>query len=229
MNTPSPFRILAVAFAMCINANDLGAGETPLAPAKQPVVITHGPILGAVTANSISIWARTSRADQFDVRYGLSPDQLDRTGMSATTTVERDNTGVVRLTDLAPDTRYYYEVHVGRPSAGGPLSRRGSFRTLPDPARLKTPKHNPDGLFNFSFEFACGNNQNPNDGLGPSLPGYDTLLRDVKDRVHFAILNGDWLYETAREYSPASWRQQVAIPEADIPSVVRIAPIITGV
>lgn len=229
MNTHSLIRIPAIVLAMGLVANGVEAGETPLAPPKEPVVITHGPILGAVTAGSMSIWARTSRAGEFNVRYGLNPDRLDRAGKSATTTVEHDNTAVVRLADLAPDTRYYYEVYVGRPLGNAPTSRKGSFRTLPDPAGLKTAQHNPDGLFNFSFEFACGNNQDPKGGLGPSLPGFDTLLRDVKDRVHFAILNGDWLYETARDYSPAAWRRQVAIPDGENPSVVRIAPTITGV
>ena len=39
----------------------------------QTVNITHGPMLGHVTAESISIWARTSKPGQFHVHYGRMP------------------------------------------------------------------------------------------------------------------------------------------------------------
>ena len=67
-------------------------------------------------------------------------------------------------------------------------------------------------------------------GNGPSLPTYDTLLRDVKDKVDFAILNGDWLYEEQRDYPLKSWLGQVGLAGADAaPRQVQIAPTIVGV
>ena len=68
------------------------------------------------------------------------------------------------------------------------------------------PKWNPDGLFNFSFEFACGNNQIPRYGLGPQLPTYQTMMKTgVAEDINFAILNGDWLYEIRRDYNAMQW------------------------
>ena len=77
--------------------------------AAQRVPITHGPMLGHVTSDSISIWARTSTPGQFRVRYGTAPDQLDQVSAPVATTLDRDNTGWVRLTGLKPNTRYYYQ------------------------------------------------------------------------------------------------------------------------
>ena len=66
---------------------------------------------------------------------------------------EDDNTGAVQLSDLEPHTRYYYKV---RPDGGEP-GLGGSFRTLREPGALVDPALNPKGLFNFKFEFGCGN------------------------------------------------------------------------
>jgi hypothetical protein len=94
---------------------------------------------------------------------------------------------------------------------------------------VRNDRHNPRGLFNFAFEFACGNNQNPNDGGGPALKTYDTLLRQVHDQVHFAILNGDWLYEDRRDYPVDRWLQQTGQTADQTPEIVQLAPSITGV
>ncbi|MCH8147611.1 MAG: alkaline phosphatase D family protein [Planctomycetes bacterium] len=47
--------------------------------------------------------------------------------------------------------------------------------------------------------------------------------------IHFAIQNGDWLYEEKRDYRPAQWLEQVGIPASEKPPVVEIAPTIVGV
>ncbi|GIW78560.1 MAG: hypothetical protein KatS3mg105_0367 [Gemmatales bacterium] len=187
--------------------------------------ITHGPILGHVTSDSIRIWARTSKAGAFWIEFGENAERLDHKSHTVRTSVAHDNTGVVTLTGLKPRTTYYYKA-VTKDQSDGP---GGKFHTLPDPARLRDPRFNPRGLFNFKFEFACGNNQAPEHGNGPSLPTYDTLLKKVKDDVDFAILNGDWLYEDARDYPAANWRKQVGIAFEQTPKVVRLAPAITGV
>jgi len=192
---------------------------------KDAVQITHGPMLGRLSADGIGIWARTSRPARFHVIYGMSPDRLDQRSGSVATALAHDNTGVVQLQGLAADTTYFYRLAT---EDGGEFAG-GSFKTLPDPDVLRDPQFNPRGLFNFKFEFACGNNQNPADGLGPSLPTYDTLLAKVKGDVNFAILNGDWLYEETRGDSPEQWRQQLGIATRQTPRVVSIAPTITGV
>jgi hypothetical protein len=100
---------------------------------------------------------------------------------------------------------------------------------LPDPKELVDPKLNPRGLYNLSFEFACGNNQNPPNSLGPALPTFKTMLDKLKDKIHFAVLNGDWLYESQRSYKVSQWLAQVSRPKTDVPHVVKVAPTIVGV
>ncbi|MDG2385765.1 MAG: alkaline phosphatase D family protein [Pirellulaceae bacterium] len=185
--------------------------------------ITHGPILGRPASDSMSIWARTSKPASLQVRYGTSSDELDQISKRQPTKIEDDCTGVVTLKNLAPNTDYFYEIFAPDHDS----SQRGSFRTFPDAKKRIDPQHNPKGLFNFSFEFACGNNQQPESGAGPSLPTYDTLNRQVKDKVDFAILNGDWLYEEQRDYPVNQWKTQTQ--QSPLPKIVEQAPSITGV
>ncbi len=186
--------------------------------------ITHGPILGRPGAHHMGIWARTSQPGSFRVRYGLQPDKLDQLSAPAATTLEHDNTGWVLLQDLTANTKYYYQTI----PAAGKAGPGGSFRTLPDAGDYRDAKLNPQGLFNFRFEFACGNNQNPIHGAGPANLAFKTMLDKLHDQVHFAILNGDWLYEEKRDHPPAAWQKEVAL-DRPLPHVVNVAPTIVGV
>lgn len=189
--------------------------------------ITHGPILGRVSAHGIGVWARTNRPGEFGVKYGTSPDALDKTSRTVKTKLADDCTGVVFLDGLKAGTRYHYELTI--PNLEGDTGRVGTFRTLPDAKDFVDAETNPHGLFNFTFEFACGNNQNPDASLGPALPTFQTMLRQHRDEIDFAILNGDWLYETQRMYQPSQWLHQVEQSPDDLPDVVRVAPTIVGV
>ncbi len=187
--------------------------------------ITHGPILGRLGAHHIGVWARTSQAGTFQVRYGLKPGKLDKLSSPATTLLERDNTGWVFLQDLQSNTNYYYQL-VADSVEGGP---GGSFRTLPDSDDFHHSELNPLGLFNFRFEFGSCNNQDPSGGGGPGLPAFKVMLSRLNDRIHFAIQNGDWLYEELRDYSPEQWLSQVQRTRQELPLVVQHAPTIVGV
>jgi len=192
------------------------------------IEITHGPILGRIGAHHVGVWARTSRPGSFRVRYGRDPGVQNSYSADVETVLERDCTGWILIDGLEPGTEYFYQVVMSESEPVDPL-HGGSFRTLPDPERLKDAEVNPQGDFNFSFEFACGNNQNPLQGLGPGLPAYDRMLANIKDEVNFAVLNGDWLYEEKRDYPVADWLEQVGASEEQLPRLVKIAPTITGV
>ena len=207
---------------ICLFALSIGS-----AGAQNANHLTHGPILGRLGAHEIGIWARTARTGTFAVRYGLAKDKLDQTTKPVATCLEHDNTGWVHVTGLKADTKYFYELIV--PGSRGRSGRSGSFRTLPDARECVDRKLNPKGLFNFSFEFACGNNQNPAHSIGPELPTFKTMLERLKDRIHFAILNGDWLYESQRQYKPSQWLAQVGCPPDKMPAHVKIAPTLVGV
>ena len=184
--------------------------------------ITHGPILGRLSSTEIGVWARTKRPGEFTVRYGTDIASLNRRSASTRTTHDHDNSSFVHITGLKPNTKYYYEV-VGDPGARSKENLRGDFRTLPDRTTHLHPKHNPDGLFNFSFEYACGNNQTGQ----PSLPTFGTMLREIEQKIDFAILDGDWLYEEMRDYPPKDWQVQAGAPQP--PRIVDLAPTIVGV
>ncbi|MEE2990298.1 MAG: alkaline phosphatase D family protein [Planctomycetota bacterium] len=189
--------------------------------------ITHGPILGRLSTSGVGIWARTGQPGTLVVLYGTSPGTLDQRSGPVHTSRDHDNTGWVELTGLAAETTYYYRMIL--PDVHEDTGRQGSFRTMPDSTDYVDAELNPQGLFNFKFEYACGNNQNPGQSNGPALPAFETMLRQLKGDINFAILNGDWLYETQREYTAEQWRQQVGLFEGSSPSVVDIAPTIVGV
>lgn len=189
-------------------------------PKHAELKVTHGPILGRPGPTTMSIWVRTSIPGHLTVRYGTNRHILDQESELALTELGHDNTAVITLTGLEPDTEYFYRAGNGR---------GGSFRTWPDPDHYRHPEHNPEGLFNFQFQYASCNNQNALSGAGPDLPTYDVLNQTWKDQVLFAIMNGDWLYEEDRDFSVEAWRGQVRLVEGDVPEVLKIAPSIAGV
>lgn len=192
-------------------------------------------MLGRLGEDHVGVWARTSRAGEFRVFYGTSPDALNSVAGPVRTTLENDYTGWMLLEGLQPGTKYYYEATTEQKPFGVPSSL-GHFRTLPSADQVRDPGANPRGLFNFRFEFATGNNQNTMGGTsyGPRLPTYQTMLRelirdDEPSKVDFAILNGDWLYEEDRTYPVEEWRRQVGIGTAQTPRAVRLMPYVVGV
>ena len=221
------YRVMAVAMTLALLPAAMAAGMA------QEVKITHGPILGRVSSDGVGVWARTSRAGKFVVRYGTADRILTETSEPVETTLEHDYTGWVHLRGLKPNTKYYYAVvavNDGFRRAFPEREHSGFFRTMPDAKEYRDAKRNPKGLYNFRFEFACGNNQSIGHGAGPNPPAFATMTRELRDKVNFSILNGDWLYEDRRAFSPASWRKQVGISaDAALPRSVQVAPTIVGV
>ncbi len=197
---------------------------TALASAERdPIRLTHGPMLGKPTANSMAVWGRTSDAGQFEVRFGVDANNLDRVSAPAKTEIGHDNTGVATLTDLKADTLYHYQIWVNDRPHGWP----GKFRTLPSAEVTRNEKYNPEGLFNFRFQIGSCANQNPQHGVGHRIPTYENLNRDWAEKVHFHIMNGDWLYEELREYPPEAWRLTQGANE--FPMSVQVMPTTVGV
>lgn len=190
---------------------------------RDPIRLTHGPMLGRPTAHSMAVWARTSDPGEFSVRYGFDADQMDQTSRPGKTSLDHDNTGVAWLENLKSDTRYHYQVWVN----GRPHGWPGSFRTLPSAGDTRNPEYNPEGLFNFRFQIGSCANQNPLHGGGHRETTYEHLNRDWADKVHFHIMNGDWLYEELRDYPPEAWRLTQGVEK--YPPVVQVMPTIVGV
>ena len=189
---------------------------------RDPIRLTHGPMLGNPTAHSMSVWGRTSDPGKFLVKYGLQVNRLNHTSEPATTRIGHDNTGVALLQNLKSDTRYHYQVWVN----GRPHGLPGAFRTLPSADDTRHEKYNPQGLFNFRFQIGSCANQNPLHGGGHRTTTYEFLNRDWARKVHFHIMNGDWSYEELREYPPEAWRLTQGI--TTYPMSVQVMPTIVG-
>ena len=142
--------------------------------------VTHGPMLGRPGPTSMSIWLRTNIPGDVTVKYGTAALVQDQVSAPVATILARDNTAVITLEGLEPDTRYYYTAGNGR---------SGSFRTMPDPEAYRHPEYNPEGLYNFRFQYSSCANQNARGSIGPSLPMFDVLNTQVRDNVLFAIFN----------------------------------------
>ena len=54
---------------------------------RDPIRLTHGPMLGRPAADSMLVWGRTSDPGEFTVRYGLDPDHLDQVSPPAVTEI----------------------------------------------------------------------------------------------------------------------------------------------
>ena len=93
---------------------------------RDPIRLTHGPMLGHVTSDSVRVWARTSDPGSFVVRYGTDVKEMAGE-VTGETFLSRDNTGDVTLEGLSADTRYHYQVWVN----DRPHGQLASFRTLP--------------------------------------------------------------------------------------------------
>ncbi|MGI9240470.1 MAG: alkaline phosphatase D family protein [Verrucomicrobiales bacterium] len=190
---------------------------------RDPIRLTHGPMLGHVTADSVRIWVRTSDPGEFHVRYGTGEGRLESISNSGETLLGNDNTGSLTLSKLSPDTRYHYQAWVN----GRPHGLPGSFRTLPSAGDVRNAEYNPRGLFNFRFEVGSCANQNPLHGIGHRAPVYENLNRDWAGKTHFHIMNGDWLYEELREYPPEAWRLTQGVET--FPRAVEVMPSVVGV
>lgn len=189
--------------------------------------VTHGPILGRPGAHQMGVWVRTSRPTTFQVRYGRDAERFTVLSASVATQLEKDCTGWTLLQNLQADTLYHYQI-VGVDTAEEQIIH-GSFHTLPDDDEYCDAARNPEGLFNFSFEFACGNHQRHRGMEKQFVPAFATILKNHGHKIHFSIQNGDWLYEDYRKHSVAAWREAMRISERETPRLVSVAPMLVGV
>lgn len=187
----------------------------------QNVGLTHGPILGHVTDSSIRVWVRTSQECKVKVQ-AQAANQIVVAEIQ--TFLKDDFTGFTAIEGLLPDTRYILRCFVD-----GKLQKdTASIKTLPNSKILKDEKWNPKGLFNFSFEFGSCANQNPRNGIGPSLPTYTTMNNVLLGKVDFAIMNGDWVYEEKRDFPLEEWAKKSNISAKNLPKKLQNAPTLVG-
>lgn len=188
-------------------------------------VITHGPILGRPGPDSMGVWVRTSEPGDFLVTCKAETAEFG-IAEPGTTSLHHDNTGCVIVRNLKPDTRYSYSVKI---PGYAETEIFGSFSTLPAENQVRNEQHNPEGLFNFSFEFGCGNYQTPRIYPDTLMPTYATMQRRIADKVQFQVMNGDFIYEAARGTSPSEWGSANNVSKGDLPDILDMTPGLAGV
>ena len=167
----------------------------------QSTDITHGPVLGDVTAKSVRVWIRAKSELEFEVLVVPQRPPFERALVTAGhTRQDEDFTGVAHVENLQPNTVYAYAIRVN----GEILDSRNNirdpwptFRTLPDETSY-AHEFNPEGKFNFSFSIgACQRQRSPEDtyGIYENPPAFDTIWEKHRHRVAFHIVNGDYTYE----------------------------------
>ena len=176
---------------------------------QQSTSVTHGPVLGDVTHNSIRVWVRADSEIEFEVltrphRPPFDVAKVDR----GKTLQEEDFTGYVQVDGLMPNTEYAYAVRVD----GEIIDLRSgfkdpwpTFRTLPHKESYPH-RFNPDGKFNFSFSIgACQRQRSPGQtyGIYPNPPAFDTIWEKHRHRISFHVINGDYSYEETLDGSIA--------------------------
>jgi alkaline phosphatase D len=75
--------------------------------------LMQGPMVGAVTPRSITVWGRTAGPQSVTLEYGTRADLADARTMPAVVSRSEDDCTVrIEVTDLEPDTRYWYRLRV---------------------------------------------------------------------------------------------------------------------
>jgi len=194
---------MALTVAISADAQDL-TWPDPVANHVVPMqstVVTHGPVLGYVTANSVRVWLRSSEVTEFEVLVREQRPPFEDSMVVSGRTVGRDDfTGFVEIKKLRPNTRYAYAIRI----QGEMVDIRGNlrdpwptFRTLPD-ATNYAHSFNPDGRFNLAFTIgACQRQRSPEKtyGIYPNPPAFDTIWEKHRHQIAFHIINGDYTYE----------------------------------
>ncbi|HEX4947731.1 MAG TPA: fibronectin type III domain-containing protein, partial [Blastocatellia bacterium] len=102
------------------------SNTTPPPPPQTAFTVSRGPYLQMGTPNSIIVRWRTNAPTDSRVSFGEHPNRLIQAVTELTLTTEH----ILRLTNLTPNTRYYYSVGTSsQPLSGGDDSH--SFVTAP--------------------------------------------------------------------------------------------------
>ena len=133
--------------------------------------ITHGPVMGGVTDNSIRFYLRTDSVRNFTIELDTSLSFSSPNSYNNSTQLNLDKSVITDITGLMADTKYYYRVRFGSQID---TVKTGYFRTFPTEGQ---PAH---------FTFVAGSCQETaNMKVYDVMPTYDPL---------FMIHMGDFTY-----------------------------------
>lgn len=97
---------------------------------SKTINLIHGPMLGSLSDTNASIWLRTADESNVQVRYSKNKDMSSPSLSSTITSSETDDyTAIVTISELDPDTKYFYEIIIDSTSVD--LSPTPWFKTYP--------------------------------------------------------------------------------------------------
>lgn len=152
--------------------------------------LTHGPIVGATTPHSVSIWLRADTACEAEIRLAQDPNDLPgKSIMSGSTSLREttDFTGVIELSKLEPDSRYAYLVLLDGEVAHIDENLTPGFHTFPASGQGQGQ--------DFSFAFgSCFIPQKYKDCIFKHLSQQCFTRADGRLNLRFFMMLGDNVY-----------------------------------
>jgi alkaline phosphatase D len=101
--------------ACTVVAACLVATAVPAPALAQSVIVTHGPLVGAATGHSATVWFRLGAPAQVRVRYHAGQSTLWTYAGPVPVTADTDGTGRIALAGLLAGKTYTYQVGVTGP------------------------------------------------------------------------------------------------------------------
>lgn len=129
--------------------------------------LIHGPMTGTVTSNSAKVWIRTFSETSFKIIVASDSLMSKPVGtFSGSTQKSDDFTGIAKIDNLRPDSKYFYTLEV----SGNKIPGISTFKTFPKEgdAGLQRIAFGGGAAFNPDFEhiWTVIANQKPNLFLG---------------------------------------------------------------
>lgn len=150
--------------------------------------LSLSPVVGAVTDTQAAIYVRTNAAAQIQIQYSLNQDlsnSLVSPQSPLQTLAQDDFTGHIFLTDLTPETTYYFSVNVD-----GVASPTKNFKTFPT----------PDSQKDFGF-LVLADSRAPSSQVGVYQKAYN-------ENPEFALQIGDFSHNdpgNSTQTTPGTW------------------------
>lgn len=154
-------------------------------------VLTHGPLIGAITPESARIWVRTDAARKVALRLSGGPDLEAAPAVAWAYPAGTDDfTAVLEARHLAPSSTYYYGIEID-----------GVLRSDPSWTFTTPPPRGQQGTFTFGVG-SCARASHPQDIYVPIAEAGPDLFLFIGDN-HYGdatTLGGHrWNFQTMRE------------------------------
>jgi alkaline phosphatase D len=133
--------------------------------------VTHGPVIGGVTSNSIRMYARTNTPTTVEVQLSSSQVFTTFSTYNLTTSISKDNSAILTISNLSSNSKYFYRLKINGVQQGD----AGSFTTFPTDGQ--------DG--NYTLLFGSCIDDTTSDAI---------FLEMQKHQCNLFLQTGDWIY-----------------------------------